>query len=150
MTASLTHTNTNTTTAKENTMKFNDLTNTTTTEDKFIVIMPDGEKLIIEAKELYTELEDIINSYNPIEEEDDETEWVIECLEEISLSVGEHMLNQEISILRKDLLFIEEKLDVEFFWVEDDFYEKGMDMSLKKDRHYFSRVTISHSERELW
>ena len=128
-------------------MKFTDLTKTTTTEDKLIVIIPGGEKLIIESKKLDEVLEDIVNSNYLISEE---AEIMNEYLEELSSRISENPYELIQSGVKQELRNLEYELDFELFWVEDDFYEKGINSSSQEERHYFSRVTASHSEKELW
>ena len=128
-------------------MKFTDLTKTTTTEDKLIVIMPGGEKLIIEAQKLDEVLEEIVNSNYLISEE---AEIMNEYLEELSSRISEDPYELIQSGVKQELRTLEDELDFELFWVEDDFYEKGINSSSPEERHYFSRVTSSQSEKELW
>ena len=128
-------------------MKFNDMTDTATTEDKLIVIMPGGEKLITEAKNLDEALEEIVNSHYLISEE---AEIMNEYLEELSSRIGEDTYELIQSGVKQELRTLEDELDFELFWVEDDFYEKGINSSSQDERHYFSRVTASQNERELW
>ena len=127
--------------------KFTDLTKTITTEDKLIVIMPGGEKLIIESKKLDEVLEDIVNSNYLISEE---AEIMNEYLEELSSRIGEYPYELIQSGVKQELRTLEYELDFELFLVEDDFYEKGINSSSQAERHYFSRVTASQSEKELW
>ena len=134
-------------TPQENIMKFTDLTKTTTTEDKLIVIMPGGEKLIIEAQKLDEVLEEIVNSNYLISEE---AEIMNEYLEELSSRISEDPYELIQSGVKQELRTLEDELDFELFWVEDDFYEKGINSSSPEERHYFSRVTSSQSEKELW
>ena len=127
--------------------KFTDLTKTTTTEDKLIVIMPGGEKLIIEAQKLDEVLEEIVNSNYLISEE---AEIMNEYLEELSSRIGGEPYELIQSGVKQDIRTLEDELDFELFWVEDDFYDKGINSSSPDERHYFSRVTSSQSEKELW
>ena len=127
--------------------KFTDITTTTTTEDKLIVIMPGGEKLIIESKKLDEVLEEIVNSHYLISEE---AEIMNEYLAELSSRIGEDPYELIQNGVRQELRTLEDELDFELFWVEDDFYKKGIDSSSQEERHYFSRVTASQNVRELW
>lgn len=133
--------------AKEQNMKFKDLTTTTTTEGKLILIMPGGEKLIIEGKRLSEALEELVAEKYPLKEE---AEGTMDYLEELSWRFSDDFdIIFDFSV-RQELRALENSLDFELFWVEDDFYEKGINESSKEERHYFSRITNSQSERELW